>query len=414
MGMGAAIMPNPITPGDSATIELTGSGGAVPGEYAPVLTGVAGDVERAVTIPLRIDASVPPAAILTSPLNNQPRAPFKPTFMWDPLASASSYVFELALNTSFAEPVASIETSATSLKITDPLDLGQTYYWRITGINACGMGTPSQAFAFAVNATPRILLVDDDDNSPNVRPSYEPVFGEIGELFDVWSTNNSDNEPSAAELAPYDIVVWFTGDEFGGFAGPGPAGEAALAQFLDAGGCLLLSSQDYLNDRGITPFMTNRFGLATANEDVTQFDVTGKGLFADLGTIQLQYPFSNFADRIIPTEPSGVMFVGEDGDAGIGVITEDSAALWFAFPLEAVGSLSLRSEIIQRVVNLCVPEPPIVCVGDLTGDLVVNSSDLNLLLAGFGSGSIGDLDNDGDTDSTDLNILLAAFGDVCE
>ncbi len=413
-GMSATITPNPVTPGDPALIDLLGSANATPGLYDLSLTGDAGDATQTVPIPLRVDAQPPPAPTLASPPDTQPAVSFKPTFAWQALGQASSYLFELAIDPDFMAPVESIATAATTLKVTSPLTLGQTYWWRITPINACGAGTPSQAFSFTVNATPRILLVDDDDNSPNVRPFYEPVFDEIGELFDVWSTNNSDNEPSFAQLAQYDAVVWFTGDEFGGFAGPGPAGEAALAQFLDAGGCLLLSSQDYLNDRGITTLMTQRFGLATANEDVTQFEVTGANLFEDFGTIELQYTFSNFSDRIVPTDPAGVMFVGEDGDAGIGVITDDSAAIWFAFPLEAVGSLATRSAIVQRIVDLCAPEPPIVCVGDLTGDLVVNSSDLNLLLAGFGAGDLGDLDGDGDTDSTDLNILLAAFGDVCE
>ncbi len=54
------------------------------------------------------------------------------------------------------------------------------------------------------------------------------------------------------------------------------------------------------------------------------------------------------------------------------------------------------------------------CPGDLTGDNEVNSQDLNVLLAAFGSTPDGDLDSDGDTDSTDLNLLLAAFGDSCD
>lgn len=53
------------------------------------------------------------------------------------------------------------------------------------------------------------------------------------------------------------------------------------------------------------------------------------------------------------------------------------------------------------------------CTGDLSGDGVVNSADLNTLLAAFGASASGDLDRDGDTDSADLNLLLAAFGDEC-
>lgn len=63
-------------------------------------------------------------------------------------------------------------------------------------------------------------------------------------------------------------------------------------------------------------------------------------------------------------------------------------------------------------VEVGVVEPP--CVGDLDGDGSVGSTDLNLVLAGFGtSQGSGDVDGSGSVDSVDLNLLLAAFGDVC-
>ena len=45
------------------------------------------------------------------------------------------------------------------------------------------------------------------------------------------------------------MVIWFTGDEFGGVSGPGADGETALATWLDGVGCLLMASQDYHWDR---------------------------------------------------------------------------------------------------------------------------------------------------------------------
>lgn len=54
------------------------------------------------------------------------------------------------------------------------------------------------------------------------------------------------------------------------------------------------------------------------------------------------------------------------------------------------------------------------CLGDTTGDGAVNSEDLNLLLAVFGtSNASGDLNNDGAVNSSDLNVLLANFGATC-
>ena len=51
------------------------------------------------------------------------------------------------------------------------------------------------------------------------------------------------------------------------------------------------------------------------------------------------------------------------------------------------------------------------CVADLTGDGVVDSSDLASILAGWGMAGDTDLNADGVTDSSDLAIVLAAWGD---
>ncbi len=51
------------------------------------------------------------------------------------------------------------------------------------------------------------------------------------------------------------------------------------------------------------------------------------------------------------------------------------------------------------------------CAADLTGDGVVDSSDLASILAGWGMAGETDLNADGVTDSSDLAIVLAAWGD---
>jgi len=112
-----------------------------------------------------------------------------------------------------------------------------------------------------------ILVVDDDDNNPDVRDFYVNALNDLGATYDIWDTNNSDNEPDLAALSGYAGVIWFTGHEYGGYAGPGPASETALASFLDGGGFLFVSSQDYLWDRGQTGFMRDYLGLSSYAND---------------------------------------------------------------------------------------------------------------------------------------------------
>jgi hypothetical protein len=51
------------------------------------------------------------------------------------------------------------------------------------------------------------------------------------------------------------------------------------------------------------------------------------------------------------------------------------------------------------------------CPGDLNGDDEVNTADLLILLANWGTSGDGDINNDGTVNTSDLLILLAAWGD---
>ncbi len=86
------------------------------------------------------------------------------------------------------------------------------------------------------------------------------------------------------------------------------------------------------------------------------------------------------------------------------------------FPPHPSTASTTASDHRPVIVDLILPlaDVPVECMGDVNGDLVVDSVDLNLLLASFGVSAGGDLDGDEDTDSGDLNILLGAFGNECE
>jgi hypothetical protein len=69
---------------------------------------------------------------------------------------------------------------------------------------------------------------------------------------------------------------------------------------------------------------------------------------------------------------------------------------------------SLNGIQIRRIVD---------CPGDTNGDAVVNFTDLNAVLAGFGqsgAGLPGDVDGDGAVNFTDLNLILSNFGEACD
>ena len=100
------------------------------------------------------------------------------------------------------------------------------------------------------------------------------------------------------------------------------------------------------------------------------------------------------SDFVMPTAQVRVRF--EVSDLGSGSVVEAGVD---AFEVSALD---------------CGPD----CPGDLTGDNLVDLSDLQLLLSNYGmpSGAAyedGDLDGDGAVDLADLQALLAAYGEVC-
>ncbi|MDQ2998006.1 MAG: hypothetical protein M3R61_13265, partial [Chloroflexota bacterium] len=97
---------------------------------------------------------------------------------------------------------------------------------------------PDHTHVLAGGTTPRILLVDDDANDPDVRADYTNALDGLGVGYDIWDTVATSAEPDSATLANYATVIWFTG--LSGY--PGEAAETALADFLDHGDCLFISS----------------------------------------------------------------------------------------------------------------------------------------------------------------------------
>lgn len=221
-------------------------------------------------------------------------------------------------------------------------------------IDGDGLTNDVDPYPYYVGAPPEALLVDDDDNAPDVIGYYTDAFDALGVSYDVWDTANGDFEPSAEFLSSYTTVYWFSGDEFGGAAGPGNAGEAALASYLDGGGCLVLSSQDYYYDRGLTPFLSDYLGASAVTNDVEQATVTGVGVFSALGPYTLSYPVSNYSDTVTPDVTAQAVLDGDQGTAAIRKQTNVYGSFFFGFPLEAL-AFDDRLAVLGAMRSACSP-----------------------------------------------------------
>jgi PKD repeat protein len=161
---------------------------------------------------------------------------------------------------------------------------------------------------FTLEPLPCILLVDDDNDAPDVAGYYAAALGSLGYDYDLFEVGGASDGPDLDTLQGYGVVIWFSGDRYGGSsnpaAGPSSADEAALATFLDGGGHLFLSSQDYLYDMALTSFGQNYLGIDSYNNDTgdaaTKYGLAGDPIGGGLGPYPLAYPggFSDYGDVV--------------------------------------------------------------------------------------------------------------------
>lgn len=415
-GASASFSQNPVVPGGSTTVTVDLTNAVATGEYAFAIEGVSGSDSKSLNGSIAAFNGAPAAPGLIAPASGTTGAGLAPTLDWDD-QFVSSYRVQLAASPSFAAPIVDSTVADSSFAVMAGLDPETTYYWRVRATNPCGDGAWSGASSFTTRDLPPILVIDDDDNSPNVFSDYDAAFMSMGLTYDSWDTNNTDNEPVLADLAGYEAVVWFTGDEFGGSAGPSGASEAELAAYLDQGGCLFISSQDYLYDRNQTAFMQDYLGVGSHDDDESQTSATGANAFAGVGSVALSYPFTNWSDIVTPGNGGELAFDGSVGNVGTMKTGENWLGVFLAFPVEAM-PVGDRAATLQAFLDECenvTPAPS--CPADVTGDGTIDVLDLNRVLGSFNQPVAADPDadvnGDGTIDVLDLNEVLALFNTAC-
>jgi hypothetical protein len=203
-----------------------------------------------------------------------------------------------------------------------------------------------------------VLLIDDDDNTPEVRAYYTTALDALNIPYEVWNTTGLDTqEPDSAKLAQYPVAIWFTGSDSSASTGPDDASESLLGSWLDNNsGCLLVSSQEYFYNKGsnVTTFMGTYLGVDSATDDTLHTTVTGLGSpFGSLGSFTLSYPFDNHSDSLNPAGGAGLAFSGDMGNAAVYKATSVYRTTYWGFPFEALPTPETRQSVLQAFIDWC-------------------------------------------------------------
>lgn len=255
----------------------------------------------------------------------------------------------------------------------DPND-GLPGIWVFGGRSENGCDPPygrTEYYPIPVAGQCSILLVDDDWDQYAGEPFngsgtyyYTSTLEALGYGYDRWDVW-TQGDPALADLQNYDVVIWFTGYAWSGTITL--SNEADLAAYLAGGGNLLLSSEDYLYERGITPFARLYLGIEEAETDTGEIDLLGNGsdpIGHDLGPYTLITPTSwplddpsLYTDRVTPDVGVGAPFSFQASAADNS--TDQDAGLWrtvfLAWPLEGLADLGERSVVLERALDWLCP-----------------------------------------------------------
>jgi uncharacterized repeat protein (TIGR01451 family) len=340
------------------------------------------------TVALTAVSAMPAQVHLISPTNGLADVPIlpMPTFAWADAAEAVSYTLEIATDKNFSQLVYTHQVAtAWDMPPASRLRPESRYYWRVQAINPCGVGAYSEVYSLTMRAVAPILLVNDyngagafaaknatlgNSNSAAVvnlnnfdsGPYHTAALDELGQLYDVWYTGeNGTDEPDSTVLARYPTVIWSGGAS----QGIDPDGEAALTTYLDGGGCLFVSGQDYLYAKGqpLTDFQQNYLGVIGVDDNAAHSTIKGAGDFEALGPYNLELPLgypANWSDNLYITDTAQVAFYGDtfdhDGNPGIAAVSKTTnryKTTFWAFSFETIQGAGNRAAAMFKVLQWC-------------------------------------------------------------
>ncbi len=282
---------------------------------------------------------------------------------------------------------------------------------------------------------PPILLVDDDNGS-----SYESYFtaalDTLANDYDTWNVE-SQGSPPASVLQQYDVVLWFTGDDYATTLTS--TDQSNLATYLDGGGCLFVTGQDIGRSVGESPFYSDYVHATYVQDDI---DLSGlNGVSGDSISDGFNIAISGGdgannqgqPSEIDPIDPAVSVFtydisatvasresaeLRDMASSGAGAIRVDGGTykvVYFAFGFEAINSAADRQLVMERVLDWTWS-----LFGDFDFNCVVNVADIQGVATRWRMTDTDpdwnpryDLDNDGNIDIVDIMLVVVHWEETC-
>jgi uncharacterized repeat protein (TIGR01451 family) len=226
-------------------------------------------------------------------------------------------------------------------------------------VKATSVGNPTKSASGTIKTiavTFNVLLVDNDNQKPNVESYYKSALSSAGYAYNYWDlAANPDLRTSY--MKAHTAIVWFTGASY-----PGPITpyESELAAFLNGGGKLFMSGMDILDQAaGTTGFVHDYLHVdwdgSEAQNDIGTTSVTAvptNTVMNGLGTLPVDVPAvfgADFSDQITPLAPAVPALRDDTGETdALTVAVGNYKVVFLAFPFEAITAPAHRTSVMWR------------------------------------------------------------------
>ncbi len=218
-------------------------------------------------------------------------------------------------------------------------------------------GSDTDTFQMVIGR-PEILIVNDD-NDGDWGDYFTDAADSANYTYAIWRVADS-GYPTKTEMDRYSCTVWFTGNDI--FNILGDTGEALLESFLDGGGRLFFSSQDYLYDRANKSMFYNEYlkvssyinDHAPSNMIGASPSSIGENFYSGLDFPLGMY---NYIDWIFPLSTAhGYMYSNNSSTVTGLAYTGDYRLVFNAFPLPGIETAVKRGDLFKRVVDWLISD----------------------------------------------------------
>ncbi len=232
------------------------------------------------------------------------------------------------------------QSATLSVGVRVPAETGWHEYDAMTVTATSALSPALNASASLHTKTPAPLLLVDGSRFYHVDARYRAALDGAGIAYDYHRIKGNwpPAVPTTQTLSMYPMLVWYTAYDW--YRPLSAEEEQRLMGYLDGGGRLFLSSQDYLYYGQSKPLATSYLGVLTHLEDLETAVVWGEAphpIAWGLGPYTLHYTYTNWSDGLRAVDGAQVVLRGQHGrPAAISQQGPHWRTAFAAFPFETL------------------------------------------------------------------------------